>query len=244
MVPPFMPTRPPNIPPGPPATLPDAWELSIVPVFKPASPPMVVSGPPVTPPLALDPLIEPALLPASPPMTKVEPLTAPLADELTIEPSVSLRPTSPPRKRALGTLSAAADCEPVIVPEFSPTSPPTVLNVPLPTVTLPVEVLFAMVAPASFRPTRPPAVTKSPVTVTALATLRFDRLPLLWPIRPPMFAKPPVLTVCAADTETFDSVPFAVLSPTNPPIHANVMAVPVPLTLPEALDPLIDPSFR
>ena len=58
---------------------------------------MVVSGPPVTLPLALDPLIEPALLPTSPPMTEVEPLTAPLADELTIAPFVSLRPTSPPR---------------------------------------------------------------------------------------------------------------------------------------------------
>ena len=44
-----------------------------------------------------EPLIEPTLLPTSPPTAKLEPMTAPLADEFTIEPPVSFRPTRPPR---------------------------------------------------------------------------------------------------------------------------------------------------
>src|ERR1043165_5238881 len=90
-------------------------------------------------------------------------------------------------------------------------------------------------------PIRPPAVTQLPEVVIVLAADRFDRLPLLKPIRPPMFAKPPVLTVPVA-VELVTALEW--LLPMRPPSRTIlVFDAPVPLTLPDALDDAIEPSF-
>src|SRR5437762_844031 len=125
--------RPPAAPPAPVVTFDTENEFWIEPSrLKPTSPPTNEPSSPVTAPLACDPVIDPSLRPTNPPIANEEPLTAPLADELTIEPPVSFRPTRPPSSKAFGTLSATVDCDPVIVPGLSPTSPPTVLNEPPP----------------------------------------------------------------------------------------------------------------
>ena len=79
------------------------------------------------------------------------------------------------------------------------------------------------------------------VTVTVLAAPRFDRSALLLPISPPILAKPPVLTLPVA-LELVMVAP-ASLSPTRPPSQANWKGAVVPLTLPDAVDALIDPSL-
>ena len=130
IVPAFMPTRPPSVLPSPPVTLPLALEFSIVPVLRPARPPEMLPTPPVTLPVAFEPVIEPALAPTRPPTPNVEPLTAPLADELTIEPPESFQADEAADREAVGRSSATDDCDPVISPELVPASPPRVLNVP------------------------------------------------------------------------------------------------------------------
>src|SRR5215203_408265 len=137
---------------------------------------------------------------------------------------------------------------PTTLPKFVPIRPPadTALNDDKPfavEVTAPVARPFVMVAPALFWPIRPPIETPNPVAFTAFAVLRFESEALLSPIKPPAWAKPPVLTIPVAVLEVA-IWPLELLEPTRPPMKASGDPdAPVPLTAPDALEVWIVPSF-